>query len=376
MMIIGSLFSGFGLLEHGLAQALLARGIRSRVAWQAEKDPYARAVLEKHWPETYRYEDVHDISEKTERCDIICGGFPCQDLSIAADVRASLESSPACGSSSSASFAFFDRGTCSWRTCQSSWLSSEKYSGRWPNSGTMRSGTCLMRHRSVPRTAASGSLSLPTPMASDFDTGNPAKIGPRLLPTPMVSDQKAGSEAGMRRRGPQLRDMAAGGMWPTPTATDAKSPGAVGNERQFPSLREVVRMLPTPTASTFTRYKSASAGAQTRLSLEGMARAGQWRDQGERWATPKASDAMQPGRSPGRPTASQPLSVQVQTNWDAEPRPNAWDLEPVISRPGRLNPQFVEWLMGVEVDWTLVSDERASVALETRLSGGKRSSRS
>jgi DNA (cytosine-5)-methyltransferase 1 len=83
MMIIGSLFSGFGLLEHGLAQALLARGIRSRVAWQAEKDPYARAVLEKHWPETYRYEDVHDISEKTERCDIICGGFPCQDLSIA-----------------------------------------------------------------------------------------------------------------------------------------------------------------------------------------------------------------------------------------------------------------------------------------------------
>lgn len=52
-MTIGSLFSGIGGLELGLERAGLGP-----VIWQAETDPYCRKVLEKHWPEVPRYDDV------------------------------------------------------------------------------------------------------------------------------------------------------------------------------------------------------------------------------------------------------------------------------------------------------------------------------
>jgi site-specific DNA-cytosine methylase len=80
---IGSLFTGVGGLDRGMEAGLAALGRRSRVIWQAEKDPYARAVLRRHWPTVHCYEDVHEISEHTPRPHIIGGGFPCQDLSIA-----------------------------------------------------------------------------------------------------------------------------------------------------------------------------------------------------------------------------------------------------------------------------------------------------
>lgn len=77
-MTIGSLFSGVGGLERGLE--LLGLG---PVVWQCERDPYAYSVLEHHWPRATRYRDVRRIDGQVERVDIICGGFPCQDVSVA-----------------------------------------------------------------------------------------------------------------------------------------------------------------------------------------------------------------------------------------------------------------------------------------------------
>src|SRR4030095_3375320 len=53
--------------------------------WQVEIDPYARRVLEKHWPHVRRWDDVRTFAapEGDWECDLICGGFPCQDISIA-----------------------------------------------------------------------------------------------------------------------------------------------------------------------------------------------------------------------------------------------------------------------------------------------------
>ena len=78
MLTIGSLFSGIGGLEKGLEDAGLGP-----VLWQCEIDPFCRQVLARHWPDAKRYEDVRTIDETAPRVDLLCGGFPCQDISNA-----------------------------------------------------------------------------------------------------------------------------------------------------------------------------------------------------------------------------------------------------------------------------------------------------
>jgi len=73
---IGSLFSGIGGFELGLERAGLGP-----VLWQCEIDPFCREVLTKHWPDAERFDDV--IGLEPPAVDLICGGFPCQDISLA-----------------------------------------------------------------------------------------------------------------------------------------------------------------------------------------------------------------------------------------------------------------------------------------------------
>ena len=55
-----------------------------RCLWQAEIDPQARAVLRRHWPDADLYEDVRNVgASNLAPVDLVCGGFPCQDLSVA-----------------------------------------------------------------------------------------------------------------------------------------------------------------------------------------------------------------------------------------------------------------------------------------------------
>lgn len=78
-MKIGSLFSGIGGLELGLELA----GV-GHTAWQVEQDEFCRAVLKKHWPAAAQYQDVREVgASNLERVEVVCGGFPCQDISQA-----------------------------------------------------------------------------------------------------------------------------------------------------------------------------------------------------------------------------------------------------------------------------------------------------
>lgn len=88
-MNVLDLFSGIGGFSLGLERA----GMRT-VAF-CEIEPFCRAVLKKHWPAIPCYEDIRELSAQHLtadgiRVDAICGGFPCQDISLAGD-RAGFE---------------------------------------------------------------------------------------------------------------------------------------------------------------------------------------------------------------------------------------------------------------------------------------------
>jgi DNA (cytosine-5)-methyltransferase 1 len=77
-MTVGSLFAGIGGFDLGLERAGM------EIRWQVEIDPFCQAVLAKHWPHVKRYDDVRTVGAyNLERVDVLCGGFPCQDISNA-----------------------------------------------------------------------------------------------------------------------------------------------------------------------------------------------------------------------------------------------------------------------------------------------------
>ena len=98
-MNVLSTFSGVGGLDLGLERAGM------RVVFQAEVDEWRRRVLRWHWPHARIYDDVRSVRESASgdsdhsvcaaidegrreagaglSVDLLCGGFPCQDLSIA-----------------------------------------------------------------------------------------------------------------------------------------------------------------------------------------------------------------------------------------------------------------------------------------------------
>lgn len=77
-MFVGSLFSGVGGFDLGFERAGMT------VRWQVEIDKHCQSILRRHWPDAELYDDVTEVrGDGLPAVDVICGGFPCQDLSVA-----------------------------------------------------------------------------------------------------------------------------------------------------------------------------------------------------------------------------------------------------------------------------------------------------
>ena len=73
-----SLFTGVGGFDIGFEQAGM------ECVAQVEIDKFCTQVLEQHWPNVKRFTDVREFGRENDpSASLICGGFPCTDVSVA-----------------------------------------------------------------------------------------------------------------------------------------------------------------------------------------------------------------------------------------------------------------------------------------------------
>ncbi len=78
MLTFGSLFAGIGGFDLGFTRAGLD------CAWQVENNPFCQKVLLKNFPGVPLYGEIQNVeTDFLDPVDVICGGFPCQDISLA-----------------------------------------------------------------------------------------------------------------------------------------------------------------------------------------------------------------------------------------------------------------------------------------------------
>jgi hypothetical protein len=188
--------------------------------WQVEIDDYATRVLEKHWPEVRRWRDITTFPPKCRRVrdganvlpktdwyvDVICGGFPCQDISYAGRGE---------GLEGERSGLFFETLRVV-RQLRPKYVLLENVAalltrgldrvlGDWGRSGMTQNGIAYRLPPLVPRISGTGCSSSPE------------------LPTPKSSDAERGGRGELLAlvRGKKTRQ-----KWPTPSSRDWKdSPG-------------------------------------------------------------------------------------------------------------------------------------------------------
>lgn len=77
-MNVASFFSGIGGIDLGLDRAGM------NVVFQCEINKFCNKILKKHWPDAMLVGDIDHVKAKDiPRAELWCGGFPCQDLSLA-----------------------------------------------------------------------------------------------------------------------------------------------------------------------------------------------------------------------------------------------------------------------------------------------------
>ena len=209
-----------------------------------------------------------------------------------------------CGQKWRASFATFDPDTHSLRTVQCSLLEdSTAYSAILPRWGSMLNGELSERTMPAHLTSVTGSgswLATPTATANQLSPSMMKHPGCQAwLPTPSASSYGTNQGGGMGRKGkvrPSLQTMARKNLWPTPNSRDWKGPPGAG------------------TIARGGRQSSLPAAVARNL-----------------WPTPTAHNAKETN-APSKATRNTPtLAAQVG---------------------GKLNPTWVEWLMGWPLGWT------------------------
>ena len=296
MTTIGSLFTGYGGLDMAVRMAL---DPAARVAWTSDVEPGPCKLAEVRWPGVPNLGDITQIDwETVEPVDIICGGSPCQDLSLAGR-RAGMAS----GTRSGLWEAMYEAiktlrpRLVVWENVRGA-LTSGAYSLVESEQGLLGDGADGPDLRAAGRvvgdlagigydaqwcTIRASDVGAPHQRERLFVTSHPAGE-----PWQLRGVAGAGEAAGRGALGePGRPDRASGALIPTPTASDHKA--GRHQEGTGMSLSQAVQMLPTPQATNATA-SSTGYGANLHEVARGLL------------PTQSASDAiMGLPRTSGRP---------------------------------------------------------------------------
>ncbi|AWH13768.1 DNA methyltransferase [Mycobacterium phage DillTech15] len=405
-MKIGSLFSGAGGLDMAVEQALGARTV-----WHCEIDPAASKVLAHRWPSVPNFGSVTDIDWSTvEPVDVLCGGFPCQDLSCAGK-RAGLTDGTRSGLWAEYARAVDIlrprwvvienvRGILSAaanRTVESDEatlgdgsggpvlralgavlgdLADIGYDAQWVTVAAADVGAPHRRERvfilATPADTRHRGES-EWPRAQGREEGQRASVGDvarrcgdgsvDLLPTPVARDHKGAGPADMKRHSPNMSAIA--DLLPTPSAADGNGghmsrSGDRGHELLLPGVARAYGngdLLPTPRARD---GRGLDANPQGGPSLPQAA-------VDNLLPTPSASDGTGGGQHPDRRAGhSQQLCdyalLDGTSQWgkyaaaierweQVTGRPAPSPTEPNRNGNPRLAAAFPEWMMGWPAGW-------------------------
>lgn len=82
---INSFFAGIG----GFDVAFERQGFST--AFLCEINPFCNQILDRHWPNVQKASDINNITvNEIPNSNVWCGGFPCQDISVARGASARL----------------------------------------------------------------------------------------------------------------------------------------------------------------------------------------------------------------------------------------------------------------------------------------------
>ena len=329
MTTVGSLFTGYGGLDMGVAMAV---DPDARVAWTSDVEPGPCKLAATRWPDTPNLGDITKINwDEVEPVDIICGGSPCQDLSLAGK-RAGMATGTRSGlwESMAAAVETIRPRLVVWENVLGA-LSARAYSPVESEPGmlgTESAGPYLRAAGRVVGDLASLGYSTAWRVVRASDAGAPHQrarfflIGyPDGQPWDMRGTAAPGQTPGRRPQCEPARPSDDLALIPTPTASDHKA--GRHQEGTGHSLTQAVQLLPTPKAADGVMGLPRTSGRQPEKSTH-LATRLEYTDYGDyapaiaRWEQ-VTGRAAPPPTTPSRRAGGKP----------------------------QLSARFVEWMMGL-----------------------------
>jgi len=376
---IGALFAGYGGLEMGVTAV-----VGGRVAWHVEIDQAASKVLAHRYPGVPNHGDITKVNwSQVEPVDVLCGGFPCQDISNAGK-RAGIEGARSGLWSEFARAiralrpglvvvenvaALLGRGMG--RVLGD--LAAAGYDAQWcclraADVGAPHGRARLFLAAHPADGTGHGEWARPqsrqgsAAVADADDFGHewagsawgrwPGSADGGLLPTPTARDSKGANQRGDA-------SCLTGALMPTPRATDGTKggPGQRGSSGDL-MLPSAVTLLPTP-----LRSDAGPRGGTTGYGMRDWARA---HSEAQRLLpTPTSKDRDASGGNPHTTgthgttltdaTVRQPdrwgIYAAAIHRWENLTRPAPPPT--MLSRKGtpQLSPRFSEWMLGLPDGW-------------------------